>query len=112
MKRQYVALAMALAVTVMASAVALGAAAETPAAPGAALDMAGAVKSAGISIAAGLVVGISIVGAGIAVGRIGSAAIGAAAEKPELFFKSLVYVALAEGMAILGIVIAVLIMKQ
>jgi V/A-type H+-transporting ATPase subunit K len=68
----------------------------------------GAMKSAAIAIAIGIMMGISIVGSGLAVGRIGAAAMGAAAEKPELLTRSLLFVALAEGLAVLAFVVAMI----
>lgn len=53
-------------------------------------------------------VGISCAAAGYAVGRVGSAAIGAISEKPELFGRSLIFVGLAEGIAIYGLLIGIL----
>jgi V/A-type H+-transporting ATPase subunit K len=111
MKRQYWVLAASVTMMVLGAAVATAMAGEPATAPAVAAggdEMAKAVHSAGIAIAGALVVGISVVGAGIAVGRIGSAAIGAATEKPELFFKSVMYVGLAEGLAILGFAMAFL----
>ena len=46
--------------------------------------------------------------AGYAVGKVGAAALGAASEKPELLTRSLLFVALAEGIAIYGLLVAVL----
>lgn len=46
--------------------------------------------------------------AGYAVGKVGAAALGAASEKPELLTRSLLFVALAEGIAIYGLLIAIL----
>jgi V/A-type H+/Na+-transporting ATPase subunit K len=63
-------------------------------------------KSAAGALAAGLVGGLSILGAGIAVGRVGSAGVGAFAEKPELFVRALIFVAIAEGLAIIGFALA------
>lgn len=60
-------------------------------------------------IAAGLCVLGSCVGAGIAVGRAASASVGAISEKPELMTKCLIMVGLAEGIAIYGVVIAIII---
>ena len=56
--------------------------------------------------------GISTAAAGHAVGRLGSAAIGALAEKPELFGRLLIFVGLAEGIAIYGLIISVLILNR
>jgi len=47
-------------------------------------------------------------GAGYAVGRVGAAAMGAASERPELLTRSLLFVGLAEGIAIYGLLVAVL----
>ena len=52
------------------------------------------------------------VGAGIAVVATGSAALGSIAERPELFGRSLVYVGLAEGIAIYGLIVSVLILGR
>ncbi|MET1127713.1 MAG: ATP synthase subunit C [Thermoproteota archaeon] len=60
------------------------------------------------AIGAGLAIGISGFGAGIAVGRIGAVSVSVIAEKPELFGRTLVYVALGEGIAIYGLLIAIL----
>jgi V/A-type H+/Na+-transporting ATPase subunit K len=63
-------------------------------------------------VGAGLSMGGAAIGAGIGVGRIGSAAVGAISEKPEMTGISLVLVALAEGISILGLVIAILILNS
>ncbi len=55
---------------------------------------------------------ISTAAAGHAVARLGSAAIGALAEKPELFGRLLIFVGLAEGLAIYGLIISVLILNR
>jgi V/A-type H+-transporting ATPase subunit K len=61
-----------------------------------------------LAIAIAVAIGIPCLGAGYAVGRVGAAALGAASEKPELLARSLLFVALAEGIAIYGLLIAVL----
>jgi len=50
------------------------------------------------------------VAGGVAVARIGSAAMGAMAEKPELAGKALPYVGLAEGICLWGFLVALLIL--
>ncbi|HUX00102.1 MAG: ATP synthase subunit C [Phycisphaerae bacterium] len=65
-------------------------------------------KTAALAASVAFVMAVSIVGAAYAVGRIGSAALGAAAEKPELLARSLAFVGLAEGLALTGFVIAIL----
>ncbi len=62
------------------------------------------------SLAAGISTGLAAVGAGIAVGGTGAAAIGAVAEKPGFLGISLIYVGLAEGIAIYGLLIAFLVL--
>jgi V/A-type H+-transporting ATPase subunit K len=60
--------------------------------------------------AAALAVGISCIAGGIAVGQIGSAAMGAMSENPELAGKALPYVGLAEGICLWGFLVALLIL--
>ncbi len=62
-------------------------------------------------LAAAVATGMSAAGAGYAVGKVGSAATGALAEKPELLGRLLILIGLAEGIAIYGIIIAVLILN-
>ncbi len=71
-----------------------------------------AYKSIGLGIAAAFAIAFSVLGAGYAVGRIGSAALGAAAEKPELLTRSILFVALAEGLAVLGFAIAMMLIQK
>jgi V/A-type H+-transporting ATPase subunit K len=59
--------------------------------------------------AAALAVGISCIAGGIAVGQIGSAAMGAMSENPELSGKALPYAGLAEGICLWGFLVALLI---
>ena len=61
-------------------------------------------------IGAGVAVGIGSIAGGIAVAAVGSAAMGAVVERPELMGRSLIYVGLAEGIAIYGMVVAIMIL--
>jgi len=63
-------------------------------------------------MAAALATGMSSLGAGYAVAMVGTAAMGALAEKPELFGRLLIFVGLAEGIAIYGVIISVLILNR
>ncbi|MEO5332083.1 MAG: ATP synthase subunit C [Magnetococcus sp. YQC-5] len=63
-------------------------------------------------LAAALATGISALAAGIAVAHVGSAAIGAITEKPELLGRMLILVGLAEGIAIYGLIISILILNR
>ncbi len=56
--------------------------------------------------------GLSAAAAGYAVAQVGSAAVGALAEKPELMGRVLVMVGLAEGVAIYGLIVAILILNR
>jgi V/A-type H+-transporting ATPase subunit K len=60
--------------------------------------------------AAALAVGLSCIAGGIAVGQIGSAAMGAMSENPELSGKALPYAGLAEGICLWGFLVALLIL--
>ena len=61
-------------------------------------------------IAAALAVGLSCIAGGIAMGRIGAAAMGAMSENPELSGKALPYAGLAEGICLWGFLVALLIL--
>ncbi|WP_108650959.1 ATP synthase subunit C [Dongshaea marina] len=63
----------------------------------------------GFYLAAALSTGLSCIGAGIAVSQVGAAAMAAISEKPELFGRGLVILGLAEGIAIYGLVISIII---
>jgi V/A-type H+/Na+-transporting ATPase subunit K len=63
-------------------------------------------------IAAALATGLSSLAAGYAVANVGSAAIGALAEKPELMGRVLIVIGLAEGIAIYGLIISILILNR
>ena len=63
-------------------------------------------------VAAALSTGLSSVAAAYAVAAIGSAGVGAMAEKPELMGRVLVLVGLAEGIAIYGVIISILILNR
>ncbi|MCI4455876.1 MAG: V-type ATP synthase subunit K [Sulfolobus sp.] len=62
----------------------------------------------GINIGAGLAVGLAAIGAGVAVGMSAAAGIGVLSEKREMFGTVLIFVALGEGIAVYGILFAVL----
>lgn len=78
----------------------------------AATEPASVYKTVGLGAAAAFAVAVSILGAGYAVGRIGSAAVGALAEKPELLPRTILFVALAEGLAVLGFAIAMMLLQK
>ena len=61
---------------------------------------------------AALVTGISSAAAAYAVASVGSAAVGALTEKPELFGRVVILVGLSEGIAIYGLIISILILNS
>jgi len=63
-------------------------------------------------IAAGLSTGLATIGAGYAVGAVGSSALGAVSENPRILGKTLIFVGLAEGIAIYGLIVSIMILGQ
>ncbi len=63
-------------------------------------------------LGAGLSTGLASIGAGIGVGIAGAAGIGAISEKPEMLGRTLIYVGLAEGVAIYGLIISIMILGR
>ncbi len=70
------------------------------------------VDSGAAFIGAGIAVAASALGAGIAIAYAGSAALAAVSEQPDLFGRAMVVVGLAEGVAIYGLIVAVLILGK
>ncbi len=60
-------------------------------------------------IAMALAIGFGCIGAGVAVAAAAPAAIGATSEDPSSFGKSLIFVALAEGVSIFGFLVSIFI---
>ena len=69
-------------------------------------------RSGDAFIGAGIAVAGSTIGAGIAVSYTGAATLAAIAEKPEMLGRSLVIVGLAEGIAIYGLIVAVILIGK
>lgn len=63
-------------------------------------------------IAAAVAFGFGALGAGIAIGNVGSAAMGAIGEKPEIASQALIFVALAEGVVVFGFITALMILGK
>ncbi|MFH1876028.1 MAG: ATP synthase subunit C [Candidatus Omnitrophota bacterium] len=63
-------------------------------------------------LSAAIATGLSAIAAGIAVAYVGAAAVGAMSEKPEIAGRALIYVGLAEGIAIYGLIIAIMILGK
>ena len=63
-------------------------------------------------ISAALSTGFSAMGAAYAVSHVGAAALGALGERPELAGRALIFVGLAEGIAIYGLIISIMILAR
>ena len=63
-------------------------------------------------LGASIAVAGSAIGAAIAVAYTGAAALAAISEKPEIFGRAMVIVGLAEGIAIYGLVIAIILIGR
>ena len=63
-------------------------------------------------IGIGIPTGLAAIGAGIAVGPVGAASLAIIAEKPEMFGRTLIYLGLAEGIAIYGLVVTILLLGK
>jgi V/A-type H+/Na+-transporting ATPase subunit K len=87
--------------------------AEPETAASAAKSMADMSTGMGLAIiGAGIPTALSTIGAGIAVGPIGAASLAAITEKPETLGRTLIYLGLAEGIAIYGLVISILLLNK
>ena len=63
-------------------------------------------------IGAGIPTGLAAVGAGLAVGPVGAASLAIIVERPEMFGRTLIYLGLAEGIAIYGLVVTILLLGR
>jgi V/A-type H+/Na+-transporting ATPase subunit K len=82
--------------------------------PAHAQDTTAALAAAGSQnrfLGAAIATGLAAIGSGIAVGVAGAAAIGAIAEKPELLGRTLIFVGLAEGIVIYGLIVSFIILR-
>lgn len=79
----------------------------------AAAEASGAGLAVGLGyIAAAVVTGLSCIGGGIAVASAASAALGAISEDQSILGKSLIFVGLAEGIALYGLIISFMILGR
>lgn len=60
-----------------------------------------------VALAAGLALGLAAIGVGLAQGKIGSAAAGTLAERPEAFGQLLIYIVLPETLIIFGFLVVI-----
>jgi V/A-type H+/Na+-transporting ATPase subunit K len=78
----------------------------------AATASAAAPASSAALLGAAIAVAASTIGAGIAVAYAGAAALAAMSERPELFGRAMVIVGLAEGIAIYGLIIGIILIGK
>jgi V/A-type H+/Na+-transporting ATPase subunit K len=69
-------------------------------------------SSTGALLGAGIAIAGSTIGAGIAVAYTGAAALAAMSERPELFGRAMVIVGLAEGIAIYGLIVGIILIGK
>ena len=107
-------LIMAGALTLLAAAFAAAPATASGGAAETAVSMAtdGSDSSGAALIGAAIAVAGSSIGAAIAVAYTGSAALAAMSERPEIFGRAMVVVGLAEGIAIYGLIISIILIGQ
>jgi V/A-type H+/Na+-transporting ATPase subunit K len=111
-ERWYVRLGALAFVALLAAVAGVAAAESSPAAEPAATK---AVSDVGIMwgfISAALATGIGSLGAAYAVGHVGAAALGAMGERPEISGRALIFLGLAEGIAIYGLIVAIMILGR
>jgi len=63
-------------------------------------------------IGIGIPTGLAAIGAGIGVGPVGAASLAVITEKPEMLGRTLIYLGLAEGVAIYGLVVTILLLAK
>ena len=78
----------------------------------AATASAAAPASSAALLGAAIAVAASTIGAGIAVAYAGAAALAAMSERPELFGRAMVIVGLAEGIAIYGLIVGIILIGK
>jgi V/A-type H+/Na+-transporting ATPase subunit K len=111
------------AVVLLAAALSAGPAGAAATATAVGLKVAaGAAKSAAVAsgtssntgplLGAGIAVAGSTIGAGIAVAYTGAAALAIMSERPELFGRAMVIVGLAEGIAIYGLIVGIILIGK
>jgi len=86
--------------------------AASGAAGAAAASAAGSGSNTAALLGAAIAVAGATIGAGIAVAYTGAAALAAMSERPELFGRAMVIVGLAEGIAIYGLVIGIILIGK
>ena len=95
---------------ILASALGIGGSAAAAETAGTAAASAAGLAEGLKYVGAALAVGLSGIGGGIAVAASASAALGAISENDKAFGKALIFVGLAEGVALYGLIVALLLL--
>ena len=106
------AILLAAAAVVLVAAATADPAAATSAATAAAAEAAGSSSNWAALLGAAIAVAGSSIGAAIAVAYTGAAALATMSERPELFGRAMVIVGLAEGIAIYGLIVAIILIGR
>jgi V/A-type H+-transporting ATPase subunit K len=102
-----------LTVAFLVSALAIGAAVAAPDSGAVAQPEGGAAGTGGMALlAAAIAVAGASIGAAFAVAHTGAAALAAMSERPELFGRAMVIVGLAEGIAIYGLIVGIILIGR
>lgn len=96
----------------LSAAIAASAEPETPQAASPTVAQRSPTEVLAFALGAAFTTGMACLSAAYAVGKVGAAALGAASERPELLGRSLLFVGLAEGIAIYGLIIAILLLGR
>mgnify|MGYP001066643645 CR=1 FL=1 len=65
-----------------------------------------------VCFAAALAFAVGAIAAGMAIGKVGSAAMGAISERPEIASQALIFIALAEGLVVFGFITSLMILGK
>ncbi len=65
-----------------------------------------------VCISAALAFAVGAIAAGAAIGKVGSAAMGAMSERPEIGGQALIFIALAEGVVVFGFITSLMILAK
>jgi V/A-type H+-transporting ATPase subunit K len=103
---------MLAALGLLALALAAGPASAATGSPAAVAAAAAGATNGSALIGAAIAIAGSSIGAAIAVAYTGSAALAAISERPELFGRAMVIVGLAEGIAIYGLIVSVILIGK
>lgn len=65
-----------------------------------------------VVVSAAIAFSVGAIAAGFAISNVGSAAMGAISEKPEIASQALIFIALAEGLVVFGFITALMILGK